>query len=61
MMGMESPVCCLFRGDFLDAELFALRSYIRAVEKVPEDCLFDPTEAPACNRAFMQPIDGTEA
>ena len=30
-------------------------------EEVPEECLFGPTEAPACERAVVQPIIGMEA
>ena len=42
MMEMQGPVYCFFRGDFLDVEFVSLRSYIHAVEKVTDDCLFDP-------------------
>ena len=31
------------------------------VEEGTDECIFDPTEAPFCNRDVVQPIYGTEA
>ena len=49
-----------FSGDFPDVKFFASRHSIHVVEEGPEECLFDPAEVPACERAVMQPIHGTE-
>ena len=57
---MKAPVYSFFHGDFPDVEFFASRIYIHVVEEGPEECLFDPAEVPACERAVMQPIHGTE-
>ena len=50
-----------FHVDFPDVEFFASQSYIYVVQEGPEECIFDNTEAPACERDAMQPIHGTKA
>ena len=57
---MESSVYYFFHGDFVDVDLFESRLYIHLVKGSHEECLFDHTEAPACKRAAVQPIHGTE-
>ena len=47
--------------DFPYVELFASLYYIHVMKEGPEESLFDPIESPACDRADMQLIHGTEA
>ena len=58
---MEVPVYYFFYGNFSDVEFFASWSYVRVMEEGPEECLFDQTEAPDCERDIIQLIHGTEA
>ena len=48
-------------GHLPDVEFFASRGYIHVLVEVPEEYLFDNSEAPYCGRVFMQQIHGTEA
>ena len=57
--GVEEPVYYFFHGNFPDVEFFALRRYIHVIEEGPEESIFDPTEALACQRSVIQPIYGT--
>ena len=62
---MEAPVYSFFQGDFPDVEFFDLQHYINVVEEDTDEVVFDPAEAPACERACeraaVQPIHGAEA
>ena len=58
---MEGPVYYFFHGYLSDVELFSSLRYIHFVKVGPEECLFDPMEAPDCVRDVMQPFHGIEA
>ena len=58
---MEAPVYSFFQGDFPDVEFFDLQHYINVVEEDTYEVVFDPAEAPACERAVVKPFHGAEA
>ena len=58
---MEVPVNYFLHGYFIGVDFFASRLYIHVVEEGRKEFPFDYTELPACKRAAMQPIDGTES
>ena len=58
---MVASVYSFFRGDFPDVEFFASRRYVHVTKEGLKESLFDLTEAPAYQRAVMQPIYGIDA
>ena len=58
---MESQVNYFFHGDLPYADSPPSRRYIHVVEEGPEECPFDPAEAPDYKMDFMQQIHGTES
>ena len=57
---METPMYYLFHVDLPDVEFFNFQHYIHVVKEGPDECNFDPKEAPACKRFVMQPIHGMD-
>ena len=53
---MEVPVYSFFHGDFNYVDFFASQHYFHVVEEVPEECLFDPTEAPYYERDVITQV-----